>query len=138
MLVWPGLVYLTMTGLYVFCPEAGARITCKNRETGQIPLPIMALLSPYFLVMLGMWRLHHAQIDYKERENPFDKVYDTFYVGRYPMKKGNRLQFPAEVRNVVDLTAEFPARRSVTEGRTYHNVPALDMQKNASGFVFSF
>jgi hypothetical protein len=53
------------------------------------------------------------------------QVYDTFYVGRYPIWAS---QFPEDAKNIVDLTAEFPARKSLLKGRRFLCLPSLDMK----------
>ena len=78
----------------------------------------MLLLLPYLLMTWTGWHL----IRLLSRETCCDEVAPGVWVGRRPFAR----DLPADVSLIVDLTAEFPARRSVRRGRTYLCVPTLD------------
>ena len=46
-------------------------------------------------------------------EDAYNRVYKHFYVGRFPRWDS---EFPPDVKNIVDMTAEFSARPSLLKG----------------------
>ena len=46
---------------------------------------------------------------------PARPVVQTLYLGRFPLRYPS--EFPVDVANIVDLTAEFVVRKDVASGR---------------------
>ena len=98
---------------------------CVGSEAaGTIWLPAVLALLPALLSQWAFWLARHLVSLPLVGERPYDAVAEGIYVGRWPIRFPS--EFPAHCPNVVDLTAELPARADVIRGRRYACVPALD------------
>lgn len=98
---------------------------CVNSDAaGTIWLPAVLALLPALLSQWSFWLARHLISLPLVGERPYDAVAEGLYVGRWPIRFPS--EFPAHCPNVVDLTAELPAREDVIRGRRYACVPALD------------
>ena len=121
-LLWPALAFISIGLAHLLCPAAGARWLCKDPRTGQINVATAVIFLPFLMLSWLIWLVKHLI----KCESPYDRVYEDFYVGRYCMRYP--AQFPDDAANVVDLTAEFPARCDVIRGRNYLCLPSLDRE----------
>jgi hypothetical protein len=127
MCLWPASVYLLAAAIYTVDPALGVYLLGKRAEAdgdGGLPLWVVVLFAPFFAVMWGVWYVRHTTCVPLSGENPYDRVADGLYVGRWPLRYPS--EFPGNCPNWIDLTAEFPARRSVMRGRRYVCLPAMD------------
>lgn len=114
LLLWPAVSYGLIGAAYA---GLGPRV-CGKRPDGRLaPWAVLALL-PFFLATWAGWRVLRRF----SREPSCHEVAPGLWVGRRPLPG----ELPADVSLIVDLTAEFPARRKVRNGRTYLCVPTLD------------
>ena len=123
-LFWPGLAFGSVCLFYVWSPTLGASALGKDPSTGRLHPASLAFFFPFFAVSWLFWSIKHVVLDFFE--DPYNEVSDGFWVGRWPRRYP--AEFPVEADNVVDLTAEFPARRTVVRERTYLCCPCLDME----------
>jgi protein-tyrosine phosphatase len=114
LLLWPAGSFLLIGSAYA---GLGPRI-CGKRPDGRIAWWAMLLLLPYLLMTWTVWHV----IRLLSRETCCDEVAPGVWVGRRPFVR----DLPANISLIVDLTAEFPAPRSLRRGRTYLCVPTLD------------
>ncbi|HSI36062.1 MAG TPA: hypothetical protein VK986_20940 [Tepidisphaeraceae bacterium] len=114
LLLWPGLsaalVGLGYAGL-------GSRVFGKRRDGGYA-LWAKLVHGPYMWITLGVWYVLRWLVP----ENPADEVAPGVWVGRRPLCS----EIPADVKWVVDLTAEFRVAARVCAGREYVCYPTLD------------
>jgi len=110
---WPSVSFFLVAGAYL---RFGPGLFGK-RADGSLPWIRVLLLLPYFLFTWGIWHLLRLG-----PEPSHAVVAPGLYLGRLP-RSG---ELPADVRLVVDLTAEFPRSPAVADGCDYINLPALD------------
>lgn len=96
----------------------------SSTAAGTIWFPAVMALLPALLSQWAFWLARHLISLPLVGERPYDAVAEGIFVGRWPMRFPS--EFPAHCPNVVDLTAELPARADVIQGRRYACVPALD------------
>ncbi len=113
-LLWPATVMLAIAVIYV----ARAPGAFGKRPDGKLAWFAWLLWGPW---LAYMWLAHEAARKLT-REPVADEVMPGVWVGRRPAAG----ELPAGVAIVVDLCAEFPAARGVSEGRAYVAVPTLD------------
>jgi len=118
---WFAIANLAVALSYLWDPEVGVRMLSKNVETGGLKLQGW-WLAPYLLGLWLFWAVKHLILG----EHPFDLVAEGIYVGRFCMRYPS--EFPVECTHVVDLTAEFPVRGRVLQGRTFRCLPSLDRE----------
>jgi protein-tyrosine phosphatase len=114
LLLWPAGSFLLIGGAYA---HLGPRV-CGKRADGRLAWWAVLLLLPYLMTAWTVWRV----IRQLSRETCCDEVAPGVWVGRRPLVR----DLPANISLIVDLTAEFPAPRSLRRGRTYLCVPTLD------------
>jgi hypothetical protein len=125
--LWPASVYLLVATIYAVDPSLGVLLIAKRADRdadGGLPMWALVLFAPFFVIMWGVWFVRHTTCVPLSGEAPFDRVADGLYVGRWPLRFPS--EFPADCPNWIDLTAEFPARRSVLRGRRYVCLPSMD------------
>jgi len=129
--LWPALLYALVTFAYIYNGTFGARLLCKRRYDGSMPLVSIVVFLPYLLCTWAVWWLRHALVHVSE--DGYNLVAPGIYLGRFPVwfpcrRKGSSGAFPSEKVAVVDLTAEFPALPRVVaqaQGK-YFCLPCLD------------
>jgi protein-tyrosine phosphatase len=114
LLLWPAGSFLLIGSAYA---RLGPRV-CGKRPDGRIAWWAFLFLLPYLLMTWTGWYI----IRLLSRETCCDEVAPGVWVGRRPFVR----DLPANISLIVDLTAEFPAPRSLRRGRTYLCVPTLD------------
>ena len=114
LLLWPAVSCVLIGGAYA---GLGPRV-CGKRPDGRMAWWAVLLLLPFFLTTWAGWRLLRRF----SREACCHEVAPGVWVGRWPQPG----DLPPDASLIVDLTAEFPARRAVRHGRTYLCVPTLD------------
>ena len=84
--LWPCTTYGIFAVSY-FKPRwrLAVRLLQKNRLTGAIPVWRMLLLLPPLLTLWLFWLVKHLCVQ-NFREEPYDQVSETIFLGRYPMK----------------------------------------------------
>ena len=114
-LVWPAVAVMIVGLGYLGLGPGGF----GKRPDGSLRLPHFVLLLPYHVVA---WLRMHWDA-FRHREDAWNQVADGVYLGRrVPVHR-----LPPRTEVVVDLTAEMPAPRGITDaGRRYVCVPALD------------
>lgn len=124
--VWPALSNcLFLISYAVPSLRLGVRLLHKHPGSGTIALPRLLLCLPALLPLWVFWWARHVLVqDWKEE--PFHKVSQTLYLGRFPLRYPS--EFPIDVANIVDLTAEFVVRKDVASGRRYICLPSLDCE----------
>jgi hypothetical protein len=105
-------------------PASRAKGAAWVSGIGSMWLPATVWFLPPLLSQWSIWFLRHTLMLPWDGERPYDRVGIGIYVGRYPIRFPS--EFPANIASVVDMTAEFPARPDVVQGRRYAVVPALD------------
>jgi protein-tyrosine phosphatase len=114
LLVWPAISFSLVALGYL---GLGPRLFGK-RSDGTMAWHSVVILLPYLLLTCITW--HGVRL--LSREDCCNEVVPGLFVGRRPLAG----EIPQEVRLIVDLTAEFPERRAVREGRDYIVAPMLD------------
>ena len=114
LLLWPAVSFLLIATAYA---GLGPRV-CGKRADGRIAWWALILLLPYLLATWTIW----SAIRLFSHEACCDEVAPGVWVGRRPLAR----DLPADISLIVDLTAEFPAPRSLRRGRTYLCIPTLD------------
>ncbi|MCB1056466.1 MAG: dual specificity protein phosphatase family protein [Acidobacteria bacterium] len=89
----------------------------KRPDGRQHPMAVVLLL-PYLVFVLGFF---HLKRWWRRREPASQQVAPGLYLGRRPLAS----EIPAEVRRVVDLSAELPAPRGLGD-RAYRCLPVLN------------
>ncbi|KAA0160599.1 hypothetical protein FNF27_07282 [Cafeteria roenbergensis] len=110
-MLWPVLAHFALAAFYVF------DVDVATRWLGKVPTASAGAVWAF-------WLARHLVSLPLVGERPYDAVAEGIYVGRWPIRFPS--EFPAHCPNVVDLTAELPARADVIRGRRYACVPALD------------
>jgi protein-tyrosine phosphatase len=114
LLLWPGLSFAIVGLAYL---AIGPRVFGK-RTDGTMAWWAVLLLLPYLLLTWFVW---HA-VRMISKEPCYNEVVPGLFVGRRPLAG----ELPPNVALVVDLTAEFPAVRSIKDERVYVAFPTLD------------
>lgn len=114
LLLWPALSFVLAALAY---GGMGPALFAK-RPDGTLPWQTWVLLGPFILFNSIVWHLQRKL----SKESPWDEVYPNLYVGRRPLSG----ELPHHIRQVVDLTAEFPAAGDIVSSTTYINLPVLD------------
>jgi len=114
MLWWSGVSWTVAGCAY---GGVGARAFGK-RLNGNIAVPNIVLLFPFFAAIWLAWHLQRAL----SREPCYSEVASAVWLGRRCFAN----ELPPEVGLIVDLTAEFPEPKPVREGRIYLCLPVLD------------
>jgi protein-tyrosine phosphatase len=114
LLLWPGVSSTLVGAGYA---RIGARVFGK-RADGRYPLWALVIHLPYLLITLGVWHLLRIALP----ENAADPISPGIWVARRPL----HFEIPAEVRWIVDLTAEFFVAAGARAGREYICYPTLD------------
>src|SRR5919202_869647 len=105
LLLWPGFSFLLLASAYA---GLGPRVYGK-RADGRMAWWAVLLLLPYLLLTWAAWHLQRAL----GREGCCHEVAPGLWLGRRAFVR----ELPPGVNLVVDLTAEFPAARGITQGR---------------------
>jgi hypothetical protein len=118
--VWPGATYIAVGIIYAL---RGHGFWSKG-PSGSISHTRLAMLAPYPLALWLIWHGHRLR-----SKEPVcnlviagNEVGGPVWLGRWPFQH----ELPAGTNLVVDLLAEWPARRGVAEGRVYRSFPILD------------
>ena len=114
LLAWLGLNFLIVGLAY---GGLGPGIFGKQ-PSGKLAAWAVVLLLPYFGLTWGLWHLQRAI----RREACCNEVAPGVWIGRRAFAH----ELPANVRTVVDLTAEFAEPAAVCTGRQYLCFPLLD------------
>ena len=115
--LWPTLsIALVATGYLGF----GAAILGKQGNGTRKPWGFV--VAGPFLVF--MWSVRRVLLQLRRDEAPWDLVAPGIYVGRMM----NAAALPTDTGTVVDLTSEFSAPRSVTDG-SFHYVLFADPRR---------
>lgn len=114
LLVWPGLSF----GLVGLAYLGLGPCVFGKRPTGTMAWYSVIVLLPYLLLTWFAWYV----VRYLLREDCCNEVSPQLHVGRRPMVA----EVPDGVTMIVDLTAEFPERHGVCQGREYIAAPMLD------------
>lgn len=117
--IWPAICHLFMAAAYFGNQRMGVKCLNKDRKTGQISCTAFFLCLPWLITVYVFWFVRHMF----NGEDAYNRVYKHFYVGRFPRWNS---EFPPEIKNIVDMTAEFSARKSLLKGRTYLCLPSMD------------
>lgn len=124
LLLWPGVSSTLVGAGYA---RVGARVFGK-RFDGRYALWAMVIHLPYLLITLGVWHLLRIVLP----ESAADLIAPGIWVARRPL----RSEIPADVRWIVDVTAEFFVAAGVRAGREYICYPTLDGHvRNAAEFA---
>lgn len=116
-LLWPAASFLVVATAYLVPCRIGPRVFGK-REDGTRAAWAVVVLLPYFVLSWLAWYASRRLT----RSHVYDEVSPGVFLGRRPYCR----ELPAGVATVIDLTAEFPAARSIADGRRYVCVPTLD------------
>ncbi|KAK8812327.1 hypothetical protein WA158_007561 [Blastocystis sp. Blastoise] len=92
----------------------------KSRSTGRMFFLNIILMFPFMIVFTLFVRIKH--LTKEKEENPYDKILDTLYVGRYPFYKS--LWCP-QCKGEIDICCELP-RPTFIKVDHYLYIPALD------------
>lgn len=114
LLLWCGLGFLIVALGY---SGFGPRVFGK-RADGDRSWLNRTILFPFLALNAAMWHLRHRLLS---KEDICNEVAPGLWLGRRPIEG----ELPAEVRVVVDLTAEFSATPSARK-LTYFCLPTLD------------
>jgi len=115
LLLWPG-VSATLVGAGYAGLGAGV---FGKRADGVYPLWAKVIHLPYLLITLGVWHLLRVALP----ESPADQIAPGIWVARRPL----HFEVPADVRWIIDVTAEFFVAACVRAvGRDYLCYPTLD------------
>jgi protein-tyrosine phosphatase len=112
-LVWPAVSFFTISAAYL---GMGAGVFCKRLD-GSLPALIVIALLPYFLMTWGIWRMLRLG-----KEPCWDRLAPGIYLGGRPLAG----EIPADVRLVVDVTAEFSRPKGMRADQAYRCLPMLD------------
>jgi protein-tyrosine phosphatase len=121
LLLWPALSFALVAAAYL---GLGARVFGKRRD-GTLAWECVAGLLPYLLFTWAVWHLSR----WVRREPPFHRIAPGLLAGRRLLPR----EMPAEVRTVVDLTAEFAEPRAVRGTGSYLCLPMLDASVPTDG-----
>lgn len=119
-LIWPGIAFFVV-GLAYAIP---AHSLWNKTASGDISTLRVLALAPYAILLWVIWHTHRLL----SRENRCDLVIapdagrGAVWLGRWPFVN----ELPQETSLVVDLLAEWPARKGIAENRTYWAHPVLD------------
>jgi hypothetical protein len=113
LLAWSGAAF-SLVGVAHVAASPGL---LGKRSDGRIGVVFLLALLPYFLSVWGIWLVRLISL-----EHPWDEVAPGLWVGRWPANG----RLPRGVGVVVDMTAEFPARASVSACCDYTCLPTLD------------
>jgi protein-tyrosine phosphatase len=112
--LWPAGVLVATTIVYVVrAPRAFLK-----RGDGSLPWFAWLAWGPLFAYQ---WVVHEAT-----RRFTKEPVATELAPGVWVARRPRLHELPTGVAIIVDLCAEFPASRGVTEGRTYLAIPTLD------------
>jgi hypothetical protein len=120
LLVWPGVTYIAVGIVYAL---RGHGFWSKG-PTGNVSRARQIILAPYPLALWLIWHGHRL----RSQEPVCNLVIvgnengGPVWLGRWPFHH----ELPAGTNLVVDLIAEWPARRGIAEGREYRSLPILD------------
>ncbi|MEP6859643.1 MAG: dual specificity protein phosphatase family protein [Deltaproteobacteria bacterium] len=113
-LLWPAAILVAAWVVYLFdAPRAFGK-----RGDGTLPWYAWAVWWPVFVFQ---W-VGHELARSVTSEPVANEVAPGVWVGRRPREN----ELPAGIAIVVDLCAEMPAARDVSNGREYMTVPTLD------------
>ncbi len=114
LLCWPAVSFLLLALAYV-----AARPSLLGKQPdGRLAWWALLGFAPVLLLLWTIWHLQR----WFSREPPCQEVAPGLWLGRRPFAH----EVPADVRWIVDLTAEFPASRGLLAGRDYLLVATLD------------
>jgi protein-tyrosine phosphatase len=114
LLLWPGVSFVLLAGAYA---GLGPGVLGK-RPDGRLAWWAVVLMLPYLLLTWVVWHVQRRL----SKEDCCNEVAPRLWLGRRPFPR----ELPPGVDLVVDLTAEFPAPRGLTAGRSYRCLPTLD------------
>ena len=112
--LWPAACCVAVALSYLFCSPA---IFGKS-QTGRLNPISVVLLLPYLTFTWLTWHLLRVV----STENALDRLDDRTIIGRRLLAS----EFPTDVENVIDLTAEFVEPRRVVANTNYIAFPILD------------
>lgn len=117
--LWPACLDFFIAFSYLTNPNLGTWALKKSLIDGSFPLLRLIAFLPWLVQLWTCWLfITHVVV----REAQHDKVFDEFFIGRYPLEA-----LPAQITVVVDLTAEFPRSFQTYGVEHYFCVPALDV-----------
>ena len=112
--LWPAACCFAVGVSYLFCSP----IVFGKLKSGRLN-PISAiLLLPYLVFTWLVWHL----VRLISRENPYDRLDKQIAIGRRLLDD----EYPTDIRNVIDLTAEFAEPRGIAAKMNYLSFPILD------------
>ena len=114
LLIWASVSFVAVGSGYLLW---GPRVFGK-RDDGVLPFWAVCLLFPYLLLTEGLWHIQR----WLSREAVCNEVAPGLWLGRRPLDG----ELPGGVGMVVDLTAEFPAARTIRALPGYRCLPTLD------------
>lgn len=114
LLCWSGISFLAAGLGYGWM---GPRVFGK-KANGHMAWPHVALLFPFLLFTWGLWHVQRLLA----HEAGSHEIAPGLWLGRRPFPA----DLPPNTALIVDLTAEFPAGRGVTQNRAYLCLPTLD------------
>lgn len=114
LMLWPGVSFLLVGLAYA---KLGPRVFGKIAD-GRMRWWSVLILLPFLLLTWGTWSLRRLLVT----APAVHQVKPGLYLSRRLLPG----ELPAEVRVVVDLTAEFPEPRGIRERVRYHACPCLD------------
>jgi hypothetical protein len=114
-LYWLAFSY-TFIALIYFINKANSFF--KNKDSGKIPVFIILLTIPYFLLIYSIWYFKYKF----SKENKINFFFENYYIG----KKILFQDLPNEIEVVIDLTSEFNEDSNILKNRKYILFPILD------------
>lgn len=95
-MLWPAVSFAWLALAYfTSSPERLG----KSATTGKIRVASRLVMAPFYLLTEATWHLFRLL----SSEDAHDELTEDIYIGRRPLRD----ELPADVRTVVDLTAEF-------------------------------
>ena len=114
LLLWPGISFAFAGAAYA---GVGPRVFGK-RSDGSLAMLATGVLLPYLLYTWLLWHLWRLCT----REDPYHVLFGGVKVGRRLLPH----EFPKDVTEVFDLTAEFAEPTLIREKGVYRCYPTLD------------
>jgi len=119
--LWMALDFWLFSFIYFFGQvNLGVCLIHKNKKTGKVPLLARIIHFPYLkaVYLIWLWKKNYMN------EDPYAKVADGIYVGKYPRDYPEN--FPDDATIVADLTVEFSAPAKMVHNLGYYCYPCLD------------
>jgi len=112
--LWPAACCLAVSISYLL----NSPVIFGKQQSGRLNPLSTVLLLPYLAFTWLTWHI----VRKLSRENAYDSLDSRTTIGRRLLAR----ELPDDIKNVVDLTAEFPESQDITGKSNYVAIPILD------------